>query len=113
MLSDISAVYTPGQSEHRGSTSYFYSNDRQSNLWTLNTAGKGQSFYQDTSGFGALTAWGGSTASPFKYGGGNGCQTDADTGLVLMGHRYYDTRLGRFINQDPAGGWNELVSVCR
>ncbi len=42
-------------------------------------------------------------ATPFRYGGASGCQTDADTGLVLMGHRYYDSRIGRFISQDPAG----------
>ena len=37
-----------------------------------------------------------------------GCQTDADTGFVLMGHRYFDPRIGRFITQDPAqsgGNW--------
>ena len=105
VLSDIYAVYTPGQSEHRGSTSYFYANDRQGNLWTLDgDAGgtKSQYYYQDTTGFGALTAMAGTDASPFKFGGGNGCQTDADTGLVLMGHRYFDSRTGRFINQDPA-----------
>ena len=28
-----------------------------------------------------------SSLTPFKFGGGNGCQTDSDTGLVLMGHR--------------------------
>ena len=41
--------------------------------------------------------------TPFKFGGGNGCQTDADTALVLMGYRYYDSRTGRFLTQDPAG----------
>ena len=61
-----------------------------------------QTYYQDTTGFGTVTAQAGS-GSPFGYGGGNGCQTDADTGVVLMGHRYYDTRIGRFISQDPAG----------
>ena len=53
-------------------------------------------------GFGTLFAQSG-FGSVFKFGGGNGCQTEADTGLVLMGHRYYDARIGRFITQDPAG----------
>ena len=44
-----------------------------------------------------------SSLTPFKFGGGNGRQSDIDTGLVLMGHRYYDTRIGRFITSDPAG----------
>jgi RHS repeat-associated protein len=33
----------------------------------------------------------------------------ADTGLMLMGHRFYDPGLGRFLNRDPigfAGGLN-------
>lgn len=29
--------------------------------------------------------------------------TDAETGLVYYGHRYYDVSLGRFINRDPIG----------
>ena len=45
----------------------------------------------------------GTGTTPFKFGGGNGCQTDSDTLMVLMGHRYYDSRTGRFLTQDPAG----------
>ena len=64
VLSDIYNVYTPGQSEHRGSTSYFYSNDRQSNLWTTNGPGKNQAsgsarnFYGKVAGaHGIIPAW--------------------------------------------------------
>ena len=54
--------------------------------------------------------WGrdGGSGSPFGFGGANGCQTDPDAILVLMGHRYYDPRVGRFLTQDPAqdgGNW--------
>jgi len=52
-------------------------------------------------------------STPFRYGGASGCQTDADTGLVLMGHRYYDTRIGRFISQDPAGDGDNWYVYCR
>ncbi len=58
-----------------------------------------------------MYAWG-STGNPFKFGGGNGCQTGADIGLVLMGHRYYDTRIGRFISQDPAGDGDNWYAYC-
>ena len=102
VLSDGHALYTPGLSENRGGSSAYYSNDRLGNLWTLDGTSKNQLSYQDTSGFGGLVA-GGSTGTPFGYGGGNGCLSDADTGLVLMGHRYYDSRQGRFISQDPNG----------
>ena len=111
VLSDGHALYTPGLSENRGGTSAYYSNDRLGNLWTLNGSTRSQLTYEDFSGFGGVTA-GASGGTPFGFGGGNGCQTDADTGLVLMGHRYYDTRIGRFISQDPAGAggnWYEYA----
>ena len=106
VLSDGHAVYTPGLSENRAGVSSFYSFDKQGNLWTVDGNSKNQLAYEDFAGFGTITA--GGAATPFKFGGGNGCQSDADTGLVLMGHRYYDSRIGRFISQDPAkngGNW--------
>ena len=107
VLSDGHALYTPGLSENRGGVSTYAAYDKLGNLWFMDGAGAStpQTFYQDTTAFGSgqNMGIGGTEAGPFKFGGGNGCQTDADTGLVLMGHRYYDTRIGRFITQDPAG----------
>ncbi len=106
VLSDSHAVYTPGLSENRGGTSAFYNFDRLGNLWTLDGSSKSQLGYVDYSGFGGTVA--GGASSPFGFGGGNGCQTESDTGIVLMGHRYYDSRIGRFLTQDPAkagGNW--------
>ena len=102
VLSDGHALYTPGLSESRGGVSTYAASDVLGNLWFMDNGSGQQTYYQDTTGFGTVTAQAGS-GSPFGYGGGNGCQTDADTGVVLMGHRYYDTRIGRFISQDPAG----------
>ncbi len=99
VLSDGHAIYTPGLSENRNGASAFYNFDRLGNLWTLDGAGKSQFGYVDYSGFGGTVA--GGALSPFGFGGGNGCQTEADTGIVLMGHRYYDSRIGRFLTQDP------------
>ncbi len=106
VLSDAHAVYNPGLSEYRaGVVTYSDSdNDALGNLWTLDAASgdstPGGCLY---TAFGTPVLTSAGLATPFRYGGGNGCQTDADTGLVLMGHRYYDTRIGRFISQDPAG----------
>ncbi len=105
VLSDGHALYTPGLSENRGGASSYYSNDRLGNLWTLDGTAKNQLTYINFTGFGTPLS-GGLGTTPFGYGGGNGCQTDNDCGLVLMGHRYYDTRIGRFITQDPAGSGN-------
>ncbi len=113
VLWDGHAVYTPGLSENRGGSSSYYENDRLGNLWTLDYgSGKGYSAGYNFSGFGSWVYAEGSTGNPFKFGGGNGCQTDADIGLVLMGHRYYDTRIGRFISQDPAGDGDNWYSYA-
>ena len=44
-----------------------------------------------------------------------GCQLDADTGLYLMGARWYDPGLSRFISRDPtgyAGSPTNLYTYC-
>ncbi len=89
-----------------------YDFDQIGNLWTVNPAtGKNQLSYQDMTAFGTLTA-GSPATSPYQFSGGNGCQTDSDSGLVLMGHRYMDTRTGRFISQDPAGDGNNWYAYA-
>ena len=40
---------------------------------------------------------------PVGFGGQYGYYTDRETGLVLMGHRYYDPGTGRFLTRDPMG----------
>ena len=52
--------------------------------------------------FGMLVASTGSNPTPFGFVGGSQYQTDADSGLMLLGHRYYDASIGRFISRDPA-----------
>ena len=44
----------------------------------------------------------GTTATPFGFGARSEYQTDFDSGLMLLGHRYYDPSIGRFITKDPA-----------
>ncbi len=55
----------------------------------------------------AYTAWGtpyaGAPGTPFGWEGEWGVHRDAETGLVLMGKRYYAPNLGRFLSRDPAG----------
>lgn len=43
--------------------------------------------------------------NPWRYAGG---YWDAESGLYLLGARYYAPRLGRFLQQDPLGG----ISQC-
>lgn len=41
-------------------------------------------------------------ATPYAFVGAHGVMWDGETGLYLMGARYYDPSVGRFISQDPA-----------
>src|SRR5947209_9477850 len=57
---------------------------------------------------GAYSAWGSAygglqPSSPMAWGGELGGYTDTETGLVLLGARYYAPALGRFISRDPSG----------
>ena len=68
---------------------------------------------------GGYTAWGtpiGTLAptTPFGWNGRFGAYLDSETGLLLMGARYYAPSMGRFITRDPssfAGGIN-LYGYC-
>jgi RHS repeat-associated protein len=90
------------------SSSLFYSFDPAGNVAeTHNSSGTPQVAYQFYS-FGQYHA---STtpSDPFGFGGQAGYTTDRSTGLVLLGHRYYDPGQGRFLNRDPisyGGGIN-------
>ncbi len=41
-----------------------------------------------------------------------GYQEDGDTGLKLLGHRYYDSTPGRFLSSDPAQAGRNFYTYC-
>ena len=43
---------------------------------------------------------------------GFGYQSDPDTGLKLLGHRYYDSDTGRFLTRDPIKDGRNWYSYC-
>lgn len=45
-----------------------------------------------------------SIPNPWQYAGG---YYDAESGIYLLGVRYYDPKLGRFLQQDPLGGGSD------
>ena len=51
-----------------------------------------------TSDFGGATT----TARPFGFVGAEGYHQDAESGLMLLGNRFYDPSIGRFLSSDPA-----------
>ena len=47
----------------------------------------------------------------FGYGGAYGYQEE-DSGLKLLGHRFYDPDAGRFLTRDTAGASTNLFTYC-
>jgi RHS repeat-associated protein len=54
----------------------------------------------------------GTTPTPFGFAGQHGYQNDSVTGLMRLGHRYYDASVGRFLSRDPIqDGYNWYAYV--
>lgn len=62
--------------------------------------------------FGMVTGRTGTTPTPFGFVGSGQYQTDGDTGLLLLGHRYYDASVGRFLTADPAKAGGNWYAYC-
>jgi len=112
VLADTNATYTPGLSERRGTTSKFLHSDA---LGT--TRGITNSSQTATDGllfdaFGMTVSRAGTTPTAFGFVGAAQYQTDADSGLLLLGHRYYDASIGRFISSDPAHDGDNWYAYC-
>lgn len=110
-----STVYTPGVSQRENGVDSFFHPDWLDSTRYL-TDGSGNtavsSFRFDA--FGGKMAGSGPDSTAFKFAGGWGYQSDAPGGLQLLGARYYDPEVGRFISPDPiglAGGLN-LYAYC-
>ena len=52
-------------------------------------------------------------AGPFGFAGGYGYQEDADSGLKLLGHRYYDSQHRPLPHKRPGQRRQELVWVLQ
>ena len=112
VIGDGSAVYTPGISERRSSTTKFYGSDRLgTNSLETNTS-QAVTATKTYDAFGMPVASTGSSASPFGFAGQHGYQEDTDSGLKLLGHRYYDASTGRFLTRDPIKDGRNWYSFC-
>ncbi len=100
VLSDGSLTFTPGISSYDGSDSTWSHGDIKN---SLRQTGETESTTATTTydAFGNPVSSTGTWQGPFQYGGPFGYQTDSDSGLKLLGHRYYDSSTGRFLTRDP------------
>ena len=111
--SGILAVNTFGPagliSRNSGGVSTFYTPDERGNVaQRLDTSGavKSSDLYN---AYGKRLSGGGASGDPYGFGGQAGYYTDGETGLSLLGQRFYDPSVSRFLNRDPigsAGGLN-------
>ncbi|HLJ56538.1 MAG TPA: hypothetical protein VKT77_15980 [Chthonomonadaceae bacterium] len=95
VLKDARAVYTPGISERAGSASKFYHTDALGSTRGITDSSQAVTDAVLYDAFGMTVSRSGSTASPFGFVGAGQYQTDADSGLILCGHRLYDASVGR------------------
>ena len=100
VLSDGAATYTPGVGERRGSTTKHYGADLKNEVAQVSTM-QTISASKQYDAFGNVVTSSGTWNGQSSYGGKFGYQGDADTSLMLLGHRYYDSTTGRFVTRDP------------
>jgi RHS repeat-associated protein len=102
VLEDGSSSYTSGVSLHTAGATTF------DNLDFLGTSSLQTNSSQTTTAtrtydaFGSLVSSSGTPTGPFGFVGAQGYQEDGDSGLKLLGHRYYDPSTGRFLTRDRA-----------
>ena len=115
---NVTAVNTWGANgllaRRAGGSSVFYAFDPQGSVSVrLDSSGNVLSSHcNDAWGTQVSTV---ATSDPYAgYGGQWGYYRDSETGLHLLGHRYYDASSGRFLNRDPIGysGGVNMYAYC-
>jgi RHS repeat-associated protein len=112
VLKDARAVYTPGLSERAGTTSKFYHGDALGSTRGITNSSQTVTDAVLYDAFGMTVSRTGTTPTPFGFVGAQGYQSDSDSGLQLLGHRYYDPSIGRFLSSDPAKAGTNWYDYC-
>jgi len=90
-------------------TIYYYITDRLGNVrYVLDSSGVVvQSYFY--SPFGQLHSSTGNLNQPYQYVGGEFYYTEEGTNLQLLGQRWYDAEVGRFISRDPISVFKNFI----
>jgi RHS repeat-associated protein len=83
----------------RGGATHYYGQDGLGSVTSLFATNGTTATSYSYSAFGQ-TAQTGSVVNPFRF---TGREFDAETGLYYYRARYYDPKVGRFLNEDPIG----------
>jgi len=95
----VTATYTYGNALIRkdGETPLF---DGLGSERTVTNASQSVTASLTLSAFGQTVASSGSSTSPYQFGATSGYRSEGDAGLTLVGCRFYDAQVGRFITRD-------------
>jgi len=109
---EVLREYVPGVSVSIGGVSYFYHYDKLGSVRFMSDEGGNVVSEYVYDGWGNLVSSSGSVSQPYQYVGREGYYREGE--LYLLGQRWYDSSVGRFISRDPisyAGGINLYVYV--
>jgi RHS repeat-associated protein len=112
VLSDGFSTFTPGISSRTSGATSFLLGDFLKSFTRETDSNQATTATKQYDAFGALVASTGTSNSPFGFAGGFGYQEDGDSGLKLLGHRYYDASTGRFFTRDPAKDGRNWYAYC-
>jgi RHS repeat-associated protein len=90
------------QSMERGTTKRYFLFDGQGSTRQLLNESQSVTDTYTYDAFGNVVSASGTSVNPMRYVGNLIYHTDSDSGLALLGLRYYDPTVGRFITADPA-----------
>jgi RHS repeat-associated protein len=110
LISDSGATYTPGVSERRNGVSTFLNSGLKDVAKQTDAAGS-VTATRKYDAYGMVIGSTGTWKGPFGYSGSAGYQED-ETGLQLLGHRYYDPSTGRFLTRDPIKDGRNWYGYC-
>ncbi len=111
VLSDGAAAYTPGLSERRSGVST-WTHAGLTNASTQTSSSRTVTGQQSYDAFGQIASSSGTWYGPFGYGAEAGYQGDPDSGLMLLGTRYYDASVGRFLSRDTSEDGRNWYAYC-
>ncbi|MFY9233251.1 MAG: RHS repeat-associated core domain-containing protein [Fimbriimonadaceae bacterium] len=112
VLSDGAANYTPGISEKRSGTTKYNNADFLGSFTRQTDTNQATSGTRSYDAFGLPTGTTLSPTGPFGFAAGWGYQEDGDYGVKLLGHRYYDPSIGRFLTRDPVEDGRNWYVYC-
>ncbi len=120
VLADSRADYTTGGltgliSERASGTTLYNHGDQLGSTRGQTNSAESVTASRERDAWGNVVASTETLAGPFGYAGGATYRQDTDSGLVLLGARYYDPSVGRFISRDPlryCGGDPNIYRYC-